>query len=111
MAALHAGRLPRRSCSASSFHGHQHPVGAAQVTDGAGSAGDSTFILAEAQRLGDRGLLQTVRDPEAVQTCVAAGGGSTVTPQKAARYLSEPSLRAQFHRPRFRGLLNYAPPQ
>jgi microcystin degradation protein MlrC len=46
---------------------------------GAGSAGDSTFILAEAQRLGVRSLLQTVRDPEAVEACVAAGVGSTVT--------------------------------
>ena len=46
---------------------------------GAGSAGDSTFILAEAQRLGVRSLLQTVRDPESVEACVAAGVGSTVT--------------------------------
>jgi microcystin degradation protein MlrC len=48
---------------------------------GAGSAGDSTFILAEAQRLGVRSLLETFRAPEAVQTCVAAGVGSTVTLQ------------------------------
>jgi microcystin degradation protein MlrC len=46
---------------------------------GAGSAGDSTFILGEAQRLGARSLLETVRDPEAVQACVAAGPGATVT--------------------------------
>ncbi len=52
---------------------------------GAGSAGDSTFILAEAQRLGLRSLLQTVRDPEAVETCVAAGVGSTVTLQLVRR--------------------------
>jgi microcystin degradation protein MlrC len=48
---------------------------------GAGSAGDSTLILAEAQRLGIRGLLETVRDPQAVVACVAAGVGSTVTLQ------------------------------
>jgi len=48
---------------------------------GAGSAGDSTLILAEAQRLGVRGLLQTVRDPAAVKMCVASGVGSTVTLQ------------------------------
>ena len=46
---------------------------------GAGSAGDSTFILAEAQRLGARGVLETVRDPQAVQACVAAGVGATIT--------------------------------
>jgi microcystin degradation protein MlrC len=46
---------------------------------GAGSAGDSTFILADAQRLGVRSLLQTVRDPAAVEACVTAGVGSTVT--------------------------------
>ena len=45
---------------------------------GAGSAGDSTFILAEAQRLGVRDLLETVRDPQAVQACVEAGVGATV---------------------------------
>jgi microcystin degradation protein MlrC len=48
---------------------------------GAGSAGDSTFILAEAQRLGVRSLLQTVRDPEAVAACIAAGVGARVTLQ------------------------------
>jgi len=46
---------------------------------GAGSAGDSTFILAEAQRLGMGGLLSTFRDAEAVQVCVAAGVGARVT--------------------------------
>jgi microcystin degradation protein MlrC len=48
---------------------------------GAGSAGDSTLILSEAQRLGVRSFLQTVRDPESVKTCVAAGVGSRVTLQ------------------------------
>jgi microcystin degradation protein MlrC len=48
---------------------------------GAGSAGDSTLILAEAQQLGARDLLETVRDPEAVQACVAAGVGTSVTLQ------------------------------
>jgi len=48
---------------------------------GAGSAGDSTFILQEAQRLGVRGLLETVRDPQVVQACVAAGVGATITVQ------------------------------
>ena len=46
---------------------------------GAGSAGDSTCILAEAQRLGVHLLLQSVRDPEAVEACLAAGVGSNVT--------------------------------
>ncbi len=48
---------------------------------GAGSAGDSTFILAEAQRLGVPSLLETFRAPRAVETCVTAGVGSTVTLQ------------------------------
>jgi microcystin degradation protein MlrC len=46
---------------------------------GAGSAGDSTFIVAEAQRLGIAGLLCTFRDAGAVQSCIAAGVGSRVT--------------------------------
>jgi microcystin degradation protein MlrC len=48
---------------------------------GAGSAGDSTVILAEAQRRGVRSMLETVRDPRAVQACVAAGVGATLTLQ------------------------------
>jgi microcystin degradation protein MlrC len=46
---------------------------------GAGSAGDSTFILAEAQRLGVRGLLESVRDPHAVHACLRTGVGATIT--------------------------------
>jgi microcystin degradation protein MlrC len=66
------------------IHAMRAPKGPIVLLDvgdnvGAGSAGDSTFILAEAQRLGARGLLETVRDPEAVQTCVEAGVGATVT--------------------------------
>ncbi|MDP6668040.1 MAG: M81 family metallopeptidase, partial [Dehalococcoidia bacterium] len=46
---------------------------------GAGSAGDSTFLLAEAVRQGAGSWLQTVRDPEAIAECLKAGIGSTVT--------------------------------
>jgi microcystin degradation protein MlrC len=46
---------------------------------GAGSAGDSTFLLAEAINQGARSWLQTVRDPEAIAACLSAGIGSTVT--------------------------------
>ena len=46
---------------------------------GGGSPGDSTVLLAEAQRLGVRRYLQTLFDPEAVAACVSAGVGSTVT--------------------------------
>jgi microcystin degradation protein MlrC len=46
---------------------------------GAGSAGDSTFILAEAQRMGIRSVLETFRAPDAVQACVAAGVGAHMT--------------------------------
>jgi microcystin degradation protein MlrC len=46
---------------------------------GGGSAADSTFILAEAKRMGIKGLLQSLYDPESVRACVAAGVGSKVT--------------------------------
>ncbi|MDA1279917.1 MAG: M81 family metallopeptidase, partial [Chloroflexi bacterium] len=46
---------------------------------GAGSSGDSTFLLAEAVRQGAKSWLQTVRDPQAIATCLEAGIGSTVT--------------------------------
>ena len=45
---------------------------------GAGSSADSTHILAEAQRLGIQGYLQTLYDPESVQACIKAGVGSDV---------------------------------
>jgi microcystin degradation protein MlrC len=46
---------------------------------GGGSSADSTYLLAEAQRLGIRSFLQTLYDPEAVTHCVVAGVGSTVS--------------------------------
>ena len=46
---------------------------------GAGSAGDSTFILHEAIRQGAKSYLTTIRDPEAVAACVAAGVGSEIS--------------------------------
>ncbi|MCC7369395.1 MAG: M81 family metallopeptidase [Chloroflexi bacterium] len=46
---------------------------------GAGSSADSTFLLAEAKRLGIRGYLQTLYDPEAVGDCVEVGVGSKIT--------------------------------
>src|SRR5712692_3146665 len=48
---------------------------------GGGSPADSTILLEIAQRLGVRSYLQTLRDPQAVSACVAAGVGSTVTLQ------------------------------
>lgn len=59
---------------------HGRPVVLLDVGDniGAGSAGDSTVILDEARRSGVRGLLQTLRDPEAVNICVTAGVGAEV---------------------------------
>ncbi|MGN6565500.1 MAG: MlrC C-terminal domain-containing protein, partial [Thermomicrobiales bacterium] len=45
---------------------------------GGGSTADSTFLLAEAQRIGVRGYLQSLYDPEAVEACVVAGVGATV---------------------------------
>ena len=46
---------------------------------GAGSSADSTHILAEAQRLGIEGYLQTLYDPASVQECIEAGVGSDVS--------------------------------
>ncbi len=46
---------------------------------GAGSSGDSTFLLAEAVRRGARSWLQTIRDPEAIAACLAAGIGANMT--------------------------------
>jgi microcystin degradation protein MlrC len=46
---------------------------------GGGSPADSTILLEAAQRLGVRGYLQTLRDPEAVARCIAAGVGARVS--------------------------------
>jgi microcystin degradation protein MlrC len=46
---------------------------------GGGTTGDSTAILAEALKLGVPHYLQTLYDPEAVQACVAAGVGATIS--------------------------------
>ncbi|MFN8637101.1 MAG: M81 family metallopeptidase [Chloroflexota bacterium] len=46
---------------------------------GGGSSADSTYLLAEAKRLGVRSFLQTLYDPEAVTACIAAGVGAEVT--------------------------------
>jgi microcystin degradation protein MlrC len=46
---------------------------------GGGSPADSTFILHEARRMGVKGLLQSLYDPAAVQACIKAGVGTTVT--------------------------------
>ncbi len=45
---------------------------------GGGSSADSTHILRQAQRMGIGGLLQTLYDPGAVRSCVAAGVGNRV---------------------------------
>jgi microcystin degradation protein MlrC len=52
---------------------------------GGGSSADSTVLLAEARRLGATSLLQTLYDPEAVQRCVRAGVGSTLTLEVGAK--------------------------
>jgi microcystin degradation protein MlrC len=52
---------------------------------GGGSTADSTFLLAEAQRMGVRGYLQTLYDPGAVQACVAAGVGRELTLRVGAK--------------------------
>ena len=46
---------------------------------GGGSPGDSTFILAELVRQQASGFVVVVFDPEAVQSCIQAGVGGTVS--------------------------------
>jgi microcystin degradation protein MlrC len=46
---------------------------------GGGSSADSTYLLAEAKRLGIRSFLQTLYDPEAVGDCTEIGVGGTIT--------------------------------
>ena len=46
---------------------------------GAGSSADSTHILTLAKSMGIKGYLQTLCDPESVNTCIDAGIGSQVT--------------------------------
>lgn len=57
------------------------PVVIMDVGDNIGGGGpaDSTFLLEIAVRRGARDYLQSLYDPEAVQACVAAGVGATVT--------------------------------
>lgn len=46
---------------------------------GAGSSGDSTFLLSEAVKQEATCWLQTVRDPDAVEQCLQAGAGGEVS--------------------------------
>ncbi len=53
---------------------------------GAGTPGDSTFILEGLLAAGRRGYLITVHDPEAVAACVAAGVGAHVELRVGGKY-------------------------
>ena len=46
---------------------------------GAGSSADSTYLLSVAKKMGIKGYLQTLYDPEAVQDCVSTGVGGRIT--------------------------------
>ena len=50
-----------------------------------GSSADSTVLLAEARRMGLRGVLQTLFDPQAVALCASAGEGARVTLEVGAK--------------------------
>ena len=78
---------PLEAPSFDTEHSHLGPIVLMDVGDniGGGSSADSTFILAEAQKLGIKGLLQSLYDPEAVQICVNTGVGSEVTLDVGAR--------------------------
>ena len=62
-------------------HAHLGPIVLMDVGDniGGGSSADSTFILAEAQRMGVQSFLQSLYDPEAVEACLKTGVGNDVT--------------------------------
>ncbi|GAA4664468.1 MULTISPECIES: M81 family metallopeptidase [Amycolatopsis] len=53
---------------------------------GGGAPGDSTVILAEAQRRETPSLLQTLWDPDAAEQCRAAGVGAEITLAVGARH-------------------------
>ncbi len=57
-----------------------HPIVLLDVGDnvGGGSPGDSTHVLAAAQRLGVGGLFHSLCDPASVSACADAGVGATV---------------------------------
>ncbi|MFN8621668.1 MAG: M81 family metallopeptidase [Chloroflexota bacterium] len=61
--------------------GGSGPIALMDVGDniGGGSPGDGTILLEAAQRLGIRGFLAILRDPDAVAACVASGVGARVT--------------------------------
>lgn len=65
----------------------ERPVVLLDVGDnvGGGSPGDSTHVLAAAQRLGIRGLFHSLCDPAAVQLCATAGVGASLTLSVGAR--------------------------
>ena len=67
--------------AASSKAGDSGPIVLLDVGDniGAGSSGDSTFLLEEAVKQGAKSWLQTVRDPEAITKCLEAGIGADIT--------------------------------
>ena len=61
----------------------RHPVILVEMGDniGGGSPGDGTFILAELVRQKASGYVVVVYDPEAVQNCVQAGVGNSISLQ------------------------------
>ena len=65
----------------------QHPVILVEMGDniGGGSPGDGTFILAELVRQEAAGYVVVVYDPEAVQTCIQAGVGNSVSLQAGGK--------------------------
>lgn len=52
---------------------------------GGGSPGDSTHVLAAAQRLAISGLFHSLCDPDAVDACARAGVGASVTVRAGAK--------------------------
>ena len=80
-AALNVGGTPLDEALLRASAAPAGPVVMFDVGDnvGAGSPGDSTFILHAARRLGVSGLLQAVADGAAVRACAAAGIGGRIS--------------------------------
>ena len=78
---LSVSKAVEHALHVTSGKGLKGPVILLDVGDniGAGSSGDSTFLLAEAIKQGAKSWLQTIRDPKAITECLQAGIGSNIS--------------------------------
>jgi microcystin degradation protein MlrC len=84
---VQALEMPPEEALTAAIAAPRGPVVLMDVGDniGGGSPGDSTVLLEAAKRLGVRSYLQTLRDPEAVSACLAAGVGARISLEVRAK--------------------------